>query len=193
MHRLAFSFVLGYHGCNRGVGEALLAGKPFRESQNDYDWLGPGIYFWEANPKRAMAFAKETRDRKGSRIREPFVVGAVLDLRNCLDLTTLAGVEQVRIAYESLREGAQVAGRALPENSGDQLRRNLDCAVIKRLHSILANAGKPAIDTVRGVFVEGAAAYPGSGLREKTHIQIAVRNGECVKGVFRVPERDFRG
>ncbi len=193
MHRLAFSFVLGYHGCDRKVGEELLAGKPFRASQNDYDWLGPGIYFWEANPRRAIAFAKESQLRVASTIRDPFVVGAVLDLGSCLDLTTLAGVEQVRIAYESLFEGTRRVGGTLPTNSSDHLRRNLDCAVIKRLHTILADAGDPPIDTVRGVFVEGAAAYPGSGIREKTHIQIAVRNGECVKGVFRVPERDLRG
>ena len=30
--------------------ERLLAGEPFQKSINDYDWLGHGIYFWEANP-----------------------------------------------------------------------------------------------------------------------------------------------
>lgn len=28
-----------------------------RSSDNDYDWLGPGIYFWENNPKRAIDYA----------------------------------------------------------------------------------------------------------------------------------------
>jgi hypothetical protein len=61
------------------------------------------------------------------------------------------------------------------------------------VHKCGGTEGRAPIDTVRGVFVEGVAAYPGSGIREKTHIQIAVRNGACVKGVFRVPERDLRG
>ena len=30
MHRLSSAFVLGYHGCDRKVGEQLLDGKPFR-------------------------------------------------------------------------------------------------------------------------------------------------------------------
>jgi hypothetical protein len=46
MHRLASTFVLGYHGCDRVVGERLLRGTPFRPSDNEYDWLGPGIYFF---------------------------------------------------------------------------------------------------------------------------------------------------
>jgi hypothetical protein len=193
LHRLASSFVLGYHGCDRAVGERLLRGEAFRESRNAYDWLGPGVYFWEANPLRAMAFAEESRVKRRGNIREPFVVGAVLELGYCLDLTTEAGITQVRNAYASLAEVTAKAGLALPTNSDDQLRRNLDCAVIDWLHKIVGTEGRAPIDTVRGVFVEGAAAYPGSGIREKTHIQIAVRNGACVKGVFRVPERDLRG
>lgn len=44
----ASAFVLGYHGCDRAVGEKVLANKEhLRASDNDYDWLGTGIYFWE--------------------------------------------------------------------------------------------------------------------------------------------------
>src|SRR5271155_2352654 len=65
LHRLS-SFILGYHGCDRKVGERLLEGAAFKPSDNDYDWLGPGIYFWEANPRRALEFATETANRKGT-------------------------------------------------------------------------------------------------------------------------------
>jgi hypothetical protein len=59
LHRLASAFILGYHGCDRRVGERLLAGTAFKPSNNDYDWIGPGIYFWEANPLRGLEFAEE--------------------------------------------------------------------------------------------------------------------------------------
>ncbi|MBV8643462.1 MAG: hypothetical protein JO225_06050 [Candidatus Eremiobacteraeota bacterium] len=68
------------------------------------------------------------------------------------------------------------------------MRHNLDCAVIKRAHRIATN--DPAIgsiQTVKGVFVEGEPAYPGADFREKTHIQIAVFDPSCIKGVFHVP------
>ncbi|TWB32686.1 hypothetical protein [Nitrospirillum viridazoti] len=75
MHKLSYGFVLGYHGCSQAVAKALLAGAPFKQSENDYDWLGHGIYFWEANPKRGLAFAKEALKRKKSK-KHPAVVGA---------------------------------------------------------------------------------------------------------------------
>ncbi len=186
MHRLSSIFVLGYHGCDRQVGERILSGKPFRPSNNDYDWLGPGVYFWEANPERGLDFARETAARKRSSINEPFVIGAVIELGLCLDLTTSIGIEWVRIAYDSLAESAVVGGVELPTNSADRLRRNLDCAVIRRLHSILEAQSLPAVDTVRGVFTEGTPIYPNAGFDAKTHIQIAVRNLDSIKGVFRV-------
>lgn len=192
MHRLTSSFVLGYHGCDRRPGESLLRGSTFKLSDNDYDWLGPGIYFWEANPRRGLEFAEEASKRKGASISNPFVIGAVIELGLCLDLTTSSGVDWVRIAYQSLVEVTKAAALDLPENSSDQLRRNLDCAVIRRLHTILEAQKLPAIDTLKGVFTEGLPVYPGSGFREKTHVQIAVRNPRCIKGIFRIPSEQLR-
>ena len=63
MHRLSTAFILGYHGCDRAVGERLLAGEPFEPSDNDYDWLGPGVYFWESNPLHGLEFAVEVSKR----------------------------------------------------------------------------------------------------------------------------------
>jgi hypothetical protein len=162
-------------------------GKPFHPSSNDYDWLGPGAYFWEANPQRGIEFARESATRGSVQVTQPFVIGAVIELGLCLDLTTASGIEWVRIAYDSLAESAHIGDFELPRNTKDRLRRNLDCAVIRHLHSILEAQGLPAVDTVRGVFTEGKPIYPDAGFDAKTHIQIAVRNLDCIKGVFRVP------
>lgn len=190
MHRLSASFVLGYHGCDATVAEKLLAGERFLPSSNDYDWLGPGVYFWEANPQRGLDFAIEASARASS-IRRPAVVGAVIELGLCLDMTTRKALEMVREAYVTLKASFDTAGQPLPRNSADFLRRNLDCAVVQRLHSILDDAGE-RLDTVRGVFIEGSPIYPSSGFNEKTHTQIAVRNLACIKGVFRVPENQLQ-
>jgi hypothetical protein len=120
-------------------------------------------------------------------------IGAVIELGLCLDLTTSSGVDWIRIAYDNLAEGTAAAGLKLPENSKDQLKRNLDCAVVRRLHTILDDQKLPAVDSIKGVFTEGPPAYPGAGFAEKTHIQIAVRNLRCIKGVFRVPADQPRG
>lgn len=183
MHRLTSSFVLGYHGCDETVAEALLDGEPFRKSSNDYDWLGPGIYFWEANPQRGLDFATEALKRKRS-TRKPAVVGAIIDLGLCLDLASQGSIEMLEAAYDSLKATMGTMGETLPVNT--PLLRKLDCAVVKRLHSILEPQGQ-TLDTVRGIFLEGAPIYPDAGFHRKTHVQIAVCNPTCIKGVFRVP------
>jgi hypothetical protein len=191
LHNLAATFVLGYHGCGRSVGESLLSGDTsFAASQNDWDWLGSGIYFWEANPLRGMEFAKEQEAR--GKLKDPFVVGAVLDLGFCLDLTSSTGVAAVKIAYTNFVEVIERAGKSMPQNHGgpDILLRELDCAVINHLHQIRASAQPPLqpFDSVKGVFLaEGGQIYEGSGFYNKTHIQVCIRDPSCIKGVFRVP------
>lgn len=55
--------VIAYHGCDVETAERLLHGEPFKESQNDYDWLGEGIYFWEYGADRALQFAHDQQRR----------------------------------------------------------------------------------------------------------------------------------
>jgi hypothetical protein len=91
VHELTSSFILAYHGCDRSVAERLLNNKTFRISENDYDWLG-GVYFWEANPARALAWARHLKKvvKSGpARIRQPYAIGAVINLGYCLDLSSV--------------------------------------------------------------------------------------------------------
>jgi hypothetical protein len=186
VHHLSTSFVLAYHGCDRDLGESLLSGtKSFKLSNNDYDWLGPGVYFWESNPQRALAFAGEKLER-GSGIRKPFVVGAVIDLGLCLDITTEDSIETLKDTHRSLVKTIGPTGGPLPVNGPENWRRRLDCAVIRFLHLIRQSQASDPIDTVRGIFTEGDPIYFGSAFLEKTHVQIAVVNPECIKAVFRV-------
>jgi hypothetical protein len=186
--------VLGYHGCAQSTAEKLLSGEStFAASQNEFDWLGSGIYFWEANPGRGLEFAGEQRKR-GKFEDDPCVVGAVLDLGYCLDLTSSAGVEAVAAAYSSFAAITKRAAKPMPTNRGgaDLLLRELDCAVINHLHQIRQSAETPlqAFDSVKGVFLaEGGQIYEGSGFYRKTHIQICIRTPSCIKGVFRVPSQ----
>lgn len=177
MHTLSASFVLGFHGCDRAFAGKLVAGRKFQPSRNDYDWLGHGIYFWEANPRRGLEYANELRKLSRSpKITNPAVIGAVIDLGLCLDLTTSTGVAQARDAFTQYKLLADEAGWALPENSKDLLRRNLDCAVLQYLHRIRKETTSPAVDTVKGIFVEGDPIYKNAGFFDKTHVQICLRN-----------------
>lgn len=153
-------------------------------SQNDYDWLGHGVYFWQSNPLRALQFAAETKKNK------PTVVGAVINPGLCLDLATTSGIAEVRRAHDALGSHYSAIGGRPPENSGgaDRLARRLDCAVLQMLHDIRKQGRERSIDTVFGIFLEGQPIYKDAGFYEKTHIQVCVRNPSCIIGVFRVPD-----
>lgn len=191
MNPASTAFVLGYHGCDRSVADRVLAGEtPLAPSDNDYDWLGHGVYFWEHNARRAYEFACEIRDRphQGKQpIKRPAVVGAVIDLAYCLNLFDSRYIGLVRRAYDDLVLLHAGANEALPSNSGgrDRLLRRLDCAVIETLHGTREDLGDPPFDTVRSAFVEGRPIYKSAGFAAKTHIQLCVRNPACIKGYFR--------
>lgn len=192
MHSLSSSFVLGYHGCSRAIGEAVLQGtQQLKASENAYDWLGSGIYFWEANPVRGLEWAKDAVKR--GKFDEPFVIGAVIEMGHCFDLMSHNAMRALKHTYDSFRKAyvrsPQFQDADFPENKGgrDLLQRHLDCAVINFLHESHEKAGLLPFDTVRGVFVEGDPIYATAGFCHKTHIQIAVRNASRIKGYFRVP------
>lgn len=188
MSRLSTAFVLAYHGCDKKIAEKALNGEiELLTSREDFDWLGHGIYFWEGDQLRALEWARN----KG--FSNPFVIGAAIDLGNCLDLTLRQNIELLKTSFTGLSEVLVKAGKPLPENKDsrsdraqDKLLRYLDCAVINHLHdSIEKNGTTEPFDTVRGLFVEGHPVYPGSGFNERTHTQIAVRTSGCIKGLFR--------
>lgn len=184
------SFVLGFHGCDTEVGEAILRGeiRHLSRSENDYDWLGHGIYFWEGNPARALEFAKQRasggRNSKG-KISKPFVVGAVINLRHCLDLADSSAISQVQNSHRMLERLSKAGKVALPANGKDLKTRDLDCLVFNWLHYVRAEQKAPPYDTVRGLFLEGPPIYSGAGVRAANHIQICVLKDDCILGYFR--------
>jgi hypothetical protein len=192
------TFVLGYHGCDAAVAEQVFAGRSvLTPSQNDYDWLGPGVYFWEHNARRAYDFACEVRGRPHHgrpRITDPAVVGAIIDVGYCLSLYDAEAIASVRQAHRDLDQLYHTVGRPLPVNAGgpDRLLRRLDCAVIEMLHAARADRGDRPFDTVRAPFAEGGPAYAGAGFDAKSHVQLCVRTPAAVKGYFRPLDDDGR-
>ncbi len=190
------TWVLGYHGCDREVGEAVLAGKTeLLGSENDWDWLGTGIYFWENSAKRALEWSKYAKQHPEFfrvPVKTPFVVGAVVDLGNCLDLLEASSIRIVKRAHEEMREVFSTADSAMPTNAGgkpDRVMRRLDCAVINFVHDTHARRKEPPFDSVRAVFVEGKSLYDGAGFHARTHIQVCVRRSSQIIGYFRVKNR----
>ena len=177
--------VIGFHGCEQKTRDDLVnCKKQMIHSDKDYDWLGHGMYFWEGNIERAWQWAQE---KDGIKI--PSVIGAIIDLGLCLDLIDSKYLKMLKTAYILLKTSYKNAKIILPENKkrnpGDTtLLKELDCAVIETLHSILDQNDEKKFDSTRGVFWEGPELYENTDFREKNHIQICVRNPNCIKGFF---------
>lgn len=193
MYSTRSGLILAFHGCDQSIIKDVLIGKVLLEnSKNSYDWLGHGIYLWDNSPSRALEFAtslSKKSNKAKNKIVTPGVIGAVINLGLCLDLLDYKNLSLVKDAYNLLVVSCKSSGIALPVNSKprdskDLLIRDLDCAVIETLHQFRKQQKMPPFDSVRGVFWEGDELYPNSGFMEKDHIQICIRNPNCIKGYF---------
>ena len=190
----SFGPVLGYHGCDRSVAESVLAGSAeLKPSENSYDWLGPGVYFWVDSPQRAIEWALKAK--RAGRINEAYVVGAHINLGLCLNFTDYGVMGEVKNAFKLLKSLADTISLPLPKNEVVDdtiyLKRSLDCQVIQFVHRIRQDIGEVPYDSVLGVFEEGERVYRGSGIREYTHMQVAVRLTDIITGYFRVRGLDI--
>lgn len=180
--------MLGFHGTERAVVDQVVGRKTthLKKSDGRFEWLGHGIYFWENDPQRGLEWADHGNTKR--RIEHPDVVGAIIDLGLCLDLTTRIGLDEVAEAFATLRDSYATAGLELPKNTGgdDNVRRELDCQVIQAVHAYRQERKMPDYDSVRAPFLEDRRVYPGAEFRTGNHIQICVVKPEnCIKGYFR--------
>jgi hypothetical protein len=72
------------------------------------------------------------------------------------------------------------------------LKQSSNNAVIETVHTFKHQTGQSPFDSVRSVFYEGNELYPNAGFREKDHVQICVRNPNCIKGFFLPRDLDNR-
>jgi hypothetical protein len=184
------NLILGFHGCEKSDRQKLLSDPNFiKKSNESFDWLGHGMYFWENNPERAMLWAEQKK--KAGTLKEPAIIGSVIDLGRCLDLLDSRNIELLKTCFQLFKLESDKLDKPIPTNidhpvikGHDKVLRYLDCAVIEYTHSFLKSKDEPSFDSVRAAFIEGDPIYPGAGFHDKTHIQLCIINPNCVKGFF---------
>lgn len=190
------NLIIGFHGCEKDDQVRLLEDVTFyKKSNEDYDWLGHGMYFWENNQERAMQWALQKK--KAGTLKEPAVAGAVLDLGYCFDLLDSSHIQLLIQCYNLFKKESKLLDKPIPKNLNhpkhngpDKVLRFLDCAVIQYTQNFLVENGERPFDSVRAVFVEGNPIYPDAGFNEKSHIQICIINPNCIKGIFKPRSRN---
>ena len=125
---------IAYHGCDGALANRVLqTGETLKVSENDYDWLGSGIYLWEFGLDRAKAWAEELHRRFPKRVRKPAVLVAVIQLGSCFDLPSyspeLNPDERLNCALKStLSHLPHAKGRAQPAKADLRLADLLPAA-----------------------------------------------------------------
>jgi hypothetical protein len=160
-----------------------------RASNESFDWLGHGMYFWENNPRRGLLWAEQKKN--AGTLKEPAVIGAVIDLGKCLDLLDSRNIELLKNCFSLFKADSEKLDKPIPKNvdhpnsdDRDNVLRYLDCAVIEYTHSFLRTKNETPFDSVRAAFIEGDPIYPGAGFNDKTHMQLCIINPNCIKGFF---------
>jgi hypothetical protein len=192
--------VFAYHGCDVTLRDDLVSGrvKALNPSANKYDWLGGGAYFFENDYQRALMFANAAKANPMKRftkqpIATPSVVGAVLQFDYILDMTTQDGIQEYRLAYNAMIDYLAKKGEPEPKNSKaddddeDVIVRRLDSDVFNFMHQIRSDTDLPKFQAVRSAFPQGQEVAPSSAFKMSSHIQIALREKDCVRAWFLLP------
>ncbi len=117
------SFIYGFHGIDKEIAFKILnQDVNFKLSKNDYDWLGKGIYFWENNYERAVQYAEEDSKRKNSKIKTPFVLGAVIRWAHEIARENGESFDTVRAAF--------LEGDKLYPNAGFRMQNHIQISVL---------------------------------------------------------------
>jgi hypothetical protein len=164
--------ILGYHGTSQERAAAILS-TGFRASDNDYDWLGTGIYFFQDAPMRARQWATQQHPQ------DPAVICSRIHLDNCIDLFDIGWQPLLKNVYNSFVEQYRDTEQPLPKQNPERSKAHrLDCAFFNFAIELISQA--QPIDSIRAAFIEGERLFPSSAIFELAHIQIAVRNPKLI-------------
>jgi hypothetical protein len=178
--------VLGYHGTSARSAELILGSAnrshEFLDSENDTDWLGDGVYFFQDAPYRAVEWPK-IRMPPPARTMDPVVLCAEIELTDCLDLIDIKASEVIVQWYPQMTADYRRRRLPLPKNVGGRRRR--DRALINFVVEGMERSGTK-VNAVRAAFKEGHPIVPGSQLYSHAHIQIVIRphRADVIKDVW---------
>jgi hypothetical protein len=176
--------VYGYHGTSQTKAANILK-HGFLASDNDYDWLGTGIYFFQDAPIRAKQWATQQHPN------DPAVLRASIHLNNCIDLFDIGWQPLLKNLYNPFVEQWRTTNKPLPRQNPDRFptgeasptkAHRLDCFFLNYSIELLSRQDF-TIESVRAAFIEGERLFPDSAIFDLTHVQIAIGNPTLIKTI----------
>lgn len=177
--------VFGYHGTFEEAAKSMCQNNKFKFKQEDYHWLGNGIYFFQDAPHRALEWARNNVPEIKIGLK-PAVICATIELNpeECIDLLDIRWFPYITKLYQNYLKFSgkfppkQISIKNLLEKDGEILgkQHRLDCDIIDQVISVLEEE-RITIHAVRAAFLEGTPIISDeSHLFDRAHVQIVVRN-----------------
>lgn len=164
---------LGYHATDKNSAESIIRTKRYNFSNDDEDWLGKGVYFFENNITHALYWCTKYKCFPVWSILESHIEGDKI-----IDLDDPDTFEEFYKTYMEIKDRYKKRRDGRP-------RKILDAVVLDIMHI------KKPYDLVRGIF----RGVPGYDLRNRSfervrvfphHIQLCVKNRDCIKSIEEV-------
>lgn len=192
-----------YHGTTKELAERILSEQRFLISQNPYDWLGPGVYFYQESPIKALVWAQRFSIDEKSRGSEPAVLEVEIDLSKSFDIfkpenqAVLREVHQKTSGEPVSRQKRPVLRRIDGQRfhvfesrplDHDRLVGNnfVDAVTVGRALQMMATRCNLRYDCARYFFWEGMEAYAGSYFYDHSNIQLCIIGPDDADGQFYV-------
>lgn len=159
---------IGYHGTTKELAEKIINDREFKVSNQDEDWLGPGVYFFEDDYHQAKNFGKKARKySEWAVVKSKIKADAVFDLIQSEDFIFFDKTFKLIVSrYEKINK--------------NKIRNKVTNKVVFNM----IYEHRP-YDLVRGVFtVPKGKNIKISGTKySHSQIQLCVRNLECIKSI----------
>jgi hypothetical protein len=174
---MAFS-VYGYHGTSRKNAESILR-NGFRSSNSGGDWLGPGAYFWQDAPQRALKWAKKHHPDNPVVIRSSII----FEENKTMDLLDTKWFSFLGARYKDFIIDCLNSNISLPTQDKDLTKSNLHKLDHNFLNyiALAINRETPGrVSVIRAAFTEGKPIFDNSAIYDLSHVQIVVKNNKYI-------------
>lgn len=192
--------VVLYHATTTQAWQSIKEMGAFELSNELYDWLGEGVYFWQSAPlrawlwKRCLQMPRKLRSKREDTVVLEYV--ADVDPAEWLDLLDVRWTAVLARTGALIPELWRTAGtlddgsvldeakivRLCRENAriNAPVRRYLDRAAIEHVSRSLERDHGMPIKAVRSAFQHLDRLYPYAAFRYGDHVQVAIRKSEHI-------------
>lgn len=160
--------LVGYHGTTKESAENIIKTNTFKISNDDEEWLGKGIYFFEDDILQAKDWCVKAKCyNKWTIIRSNIEANTLIDLVD-------------RKTYTDFETLAKKFNKRYLKRSDGKLRKLINAVVINAMYEIIK------FDVIRAIFPIPSSKAPERCNILPMQVQICVRNSKCIKSIEEV-------